>query len=140
MSQKNLDEWFIHGPKGKVVPAPPMGAPTFRGGSPPVYQQYPQSQLPAGHREIDAALKKDPNAEPPPYAPPPCTIATCIVIISTVFARNFSTRDFAAGIVRVFQKVGLTRLDNGEFVTYTGHFKELRLQNRNIFRNLGAEY
>ena len=53
MSQKNLDEWFIHGPKGKVVPAPPMGAPTFRGGSPPVYQQYPQSQLPAGHREID---------------------------------------------------------------------------------------
>ena len=91
-------------------------------------------------RLADAALKKDPNAEPPPYAPPPCTIATCIVIISTVFARNFSTRDFAAGIVRVFQKVGLTRLDNGEFVTYTGHFKELRLQNRNIFRNLGAEY
>ena len=91
-------------------------------------------------RLADAALKKDPNAELPPYAPPPCTIATCIAIISTVFARNFSTRDFAAGIVRVFQKVGLTRLDNGEFVTYTGHFKELRLQNRNIFRNLGAEY
>ena len=57
MNQNDLDEWFIHGRKGKVVPAPPitaapmaMGAPTFRGGSPPV---HPQSQLPAGHREID---------------------------------------------------------------------------------------
>ena len=91
-------------------------------------------------RLADAALKKDPNAEPPPYAPPRCTIATCISTISAVFVRNFTTREFAAGVARVFQNVGLTRLDNGDFATYTGHFKEVRLKNRNIFRSLGAEY
>ena len=77
------------------------------------------------------------DAELPLYAPPMPSLATCIAVQSKVFAVNFATPEFAASIVRVFQNVGLTPLDNGSYIQYT---PSIRLRNKKLFKHLGARY
>ena len=77
------------------------------------------------------------DAELPLYALPVPSLATYIAVQSKVFAVNFATPEFAASIVRVFQNVGLTPLDNGSYIQYT---PSIRLRNKKLFKHLGARY
>jgi hypothetical protein len=89
--------------------------------------------------DMDAALKKKAE-ELPVYEPPPPSIVSCILAQSRIFATNFSTPAFQDSVVRVFQSVGLTPLDNGLFNQYTTHDAPTRLRHKKLFRHLGPAY
>jgi len=91
-------------------------------------------------QDAEAAQRVSADAELPLYAPPVPSLATCIAVQSKVFAVNFTTPEFAASIVRVFQNVGLTPLDNGSYIQYTSHESSIRLRNKKLFKHLGARY